>query len=225
LSNPYVWAGTDNYTGGKWVRDGANGYDPQTNDAQIGVMALLDAVGAVDGMTLDAATAPSAEQAWSKQVYSGRGIPEGTTGPQVTALQEKLLAAGHYSGKPTGTFDAATKAAVAAWQKAQGLGGKGTFDAASVRAMEAPRLWAELEAGEIQVKQGGGGLHARLAQEKLATLGYLSGAGDGSFGSRSAGALKKFQAASGLDATGVLDAATAKALRGAVPKKRKGVAR
>jgi lysozyme family protein len=40
--SPYVWSGTDAYTGGKFVRD--HQYDPRVKDAQLGVMPMFEAL-------------------------------------------------------------------------------------------------------------------------------------------------------------------------------------
>lgn len=128
-------------------------------------MALLDAVGAVDELALDDTKARTPTQARWKLIYSGKGVPDGTTGPQVTALQEKLIAAGHLTGWPSGTYDAATKAAARSWQTPSGTNADGDFGPQSLRTMEKPPLWTELESGDIRVKSGGGGLHGYVAQE------------------------------------------------------------
>jgi N-acetylmuramoyl-L-alanine amidase len=52
------------------------------------------------------------------------------------------------------------------------------------------------------------------AQGRLHNLGYYFGELDGELGPMTAAALKRFQQAKGLDATGALDEATAEALRG-----------
>ena len=46
LPSPYLWAGTDQYIAGKYVRDGV--YDPRAVDAQPGCAALLMAMVAID---------------------------------------------------------------------------------------------------------------------------------------------------------------------------------
>ena len=42
VPSPYVWAGTNNYTCGKYVADGK--YDPNTKDQQLGVAIMLKAL-------------------------------------------------------------------------------------------------------------------------------------------------------------------------------------
>ena len=46
LPSPYVWAGTDQYRSGKYVRDGV--YDPNVVDTQLGCAGLLKAMMAID---------------------------------------------------------------------------------------------------------------------------------------------------------------------------------
>ena len=42
VPSPYVWAGTTNYKGGKYVRDGV--YDPNHVDQQLGVAVMMKAI-------------------------------------------------------------------------------------------------------------------------------------------------------------------------------------
>jgi hypothetical protein len=53
VASPYLWAGTDQYRSGKYVRDGV--YDPNVIDSQAGCAGLLMAM-----MSLDPAIAFSA---------------------------------------------------------------------------------------------------------------------------------------------------------------------
>jgi hypothetical protein len=62
---------------------------------------------------------------------------------------------------------------------------------------------------------GGGRAIAREAQQMLASFGYDPGRADGSFGARSADALKAFQEAVGIGADGKLDPASLGLLRNA----------
>jgi lysozyme family protein len=47
VPSPYLWSGTDQYTSGKYVRDGV--YDPGAVDKQLGCCALLKSMMALDG--------------------------------------------------------------------------------------------------------------------------------------------------------------------------------
>ena len=46
LASPYVYSGTTTYTGGKYVKDGPNGFDPNVKDKQIGVAVLTSSLNA-----------------------------------------------------------------------------------------------------------------------------------------------------------------------------------
>jgi lysozyme family protein len=48
VPSPYLWAGTDQYRSGKYVKDGPDGYDPNKVDAQMGCAALLMGLMAMD---------------------------------------------------------------------------------------------------------------------------------------------------------------------------------
>jgi lysozyme family protein len=57
VPSPYVWAGTDQYRSGKYVRDGV--YDPNVIDSQPGCAGLLMAMKALDSSITFATAAPS----------------------------------------------------------------------------------------------------------------------------------------------------------------------
>ena len=46
VPSPYLWAGTDQYRSGKYVRDGV--YDPNHVDQQLGCVAMLKSMMAID---------------------------------------------------------------------------------------------------------------------------------------------------------------------------------
>jgi len=46
LATPYVYSGTTTYTGGKYVKDGPNGFDPNVKDRQLGVAVLTSSLNA-----------------------------------------------------------------------------------------------------------------------------------------------------------------------------------
>ncbi|WP_316178085.1 MULTISPECIES: hypothetical protein [unclassified Bradyrhizobium] len=54
VPSPYVWAGTDQYRSGKYVRDGV--YDPDVVDKQLGCAGLLLAMKALDGSIFPSTT-------------------------------------------------------------------------------------------------------------------------------------------------------------------------
>lgn len=58
IASPYVWAGTNQYTSGKYVRDGV--FDPDVVDRQLGCAGLLLAMKSIDPSVLSNGEKPSA---------------------------------------------------------------------------------------------------------------------------------------------------------------------
>jgi lipoprotein-anchoring transpeptidase ErfK/SrfK len=86
----------------------------------------------------------------------------GTTGTAVTQLQQRLAALKYYPGAASGRFGAGTLEAVWAFQETQGLPPSGRADAATVRALAAPRAPAVLVRGGGSVR-----IEVNLAREVL----------------------------------------------------------
>jgi lysozyme family protein len=78
VPSPYVWAGTDQYTGGKYVKDGV--YDPNYVDQQLGVAAMVNAL---DGAPI---TTTAGDLASQPITSGGGGLVNNTDkhGPTVT---------------------------------------------------------------------------------------------------------------------------------------------
>jgi lysozyme family protein len=68
VPSPYLWAGTDQYKSGKYVRDGV--YDPNAVDRQLGCAGLLIAM-----MALNRTIAVDTPAMSSKPIPTGSGIP------------------------------------------------------------------------------------------------------------------------------------------------------
>jgi lysozyme family protein len=124
--SPYIWAGTDQYSRGKYVADGV--FDPSAVDKQLGCAGLIMAMMALD---------PSIR-------FDGGAITQTTTAPPIPAttqvhdgawLQTSLNKLGANPQLETdGIVGPATRNAVRAFQLAQGLVvdglvGPATFDA------------------------------------------------------------------------------------------------
>lgn len=161
-------------------------------------------------------------------------IRKGNTGDLVYTVQARLAALRYYEGEYTGVYDKATIAAVRAFQKkngikADGLCGEDTqalllytnaipADATPTpkptktpKATKTPKPTATpkpLKTPAANVAYGSRGADAKLVQQRLKTLGYLSGSADGQFGSESVSALKDFQFANGLYPDGVAGSGT-----------------
>ncbi len=155
----------------------------------------------------------------------GATMKLGKTGEPVGRLQLRLMELGYYSGEVTSIYDNATKKAVAAFQKkngltADGVAGKDTQDliysagALAVGETAAPTATPTptpvpvftIPSGKVQLHSEGS--DAKLVQQRLKDLGYYRGRVDGIFGSASVAALKKFQENNGLQADGVAGEST-----------------
>jgi lysozyme family protein len=91
--SPYVWAGTDQYQSGKYVRDGV--YDPNTVDSQPGCACLLIAMMALDpsiNFPAGAPTASSAPKPQAKPVSQKPSIRNPSSG-SIGAFIKSLLGA------------------------------------------------------------------------------------------------------------------------------------
>ncbi|MFD4759436.1 peptidoglycan-binding protein [Streptomyces sp. NPDC058439] len=130
----------------------------------------------------------------------------GSTGAQVTAVQQLLGEQGYPAGAVDGSFGPATQGAVTAFQAARGLHADGVVGA---------RTWtALLSAGATaMLKQGDSGDGVKRLQRSLtAALSSTVGV-DGSFGPATATAVRSYQTSRGLTADGIVGPGTWAALQ------------
>jgi len=121
----------------------------------------------------------------------------GDTGPQVKAAQCLLKQRGFYSGKVTGRFDLPTRRATARFQGARHLTVTGTVNRSTWTAL--------LSAGESPVvKRGSASNAVRRVQRALNAAGDPRLAITGVFGASTTTAVRVYQQAVGLPATGVV---------------------
>ena len=146
-------------------------------------------------------------------------------GELVGNVQTRLKQLGYYDGAISSVYDSATRKAVTAFQKKNGLtadgvcGGK-TQDILFSNAALSPAATPTpvptptptpvptFQIPAAKVQRGDESEDARLVQLRLIDLGYLNGKADGVFGSASERALKAFQAKHGLNADGVAGSST-----------------
>lgn len=151
------------------------------------------------------------------------------TGDAVTVLQERLKALKYYDGEASGVYTQETVKAVKAFQRkhsltADGKAGKATqavlfsgdalssdSDATLPPVTPTPKPTPRVTPSAM-VKAGAKGEDARLVQQRLKELGYLTGEADGIYGTASVRAMKEFQAQNGLNADGICGTATRKLL-------------
>ena len=139
----------------------------------------------------------------------------GSTGNDVITLQNRLIELGYLATTANGVFDAATKTAVVAFQKANKLTADGAVGAKTQAALNSSTAVGSTvsTAGTLQI----GSVSSAVTdlQNRLITLGYLTGKADGKFGTQTNLALIAFQKANNLTANGILNAATATKLNSA----------
>lgn len=102
VPSPYLWAGTDQYRSGKYVRDGV--YDPAAIDAQPGCAGLLIAMAAIDRtLSFDGKMPPIAVvPAVSAPAVAAPSITQpapGSIGASIASLLSAILSAFKPKGK------------------------------------------------------------------------------------------------------------------------------
>ena len=155
-------------------------------------------------------------KALSKAAYS----PISGDGKDLLTLLKALLCAGYYDAEPSESYNAAAIAAIKRFQKACGLEQTGVADQNMLRIVysgSAPvsgLLYKKLSSGDS-------GDDVSRLQARLYALGYLSKTSslDGDYGTTTQAAIKLFQNASGITASGTADSATLKALYSTEAKK------
>lgn len=113
--------------------------------------------------------------------------------------QETLDALGYHAGTVDGIYGSHTTEAVKAFQTDYGLDETGILDATTANALST-------------AAENSPALMVDALQTELVELRYYEGRVDGDFGPETVTAVKAFQEAQGLDASGSLDPATAEAL-------------
>ena len=127
-----------------------------------------------------------------------------------TALQSELQVAGYYTGKIDGIYGPETVAAVEALQEAAGLPVTGLVDGPTERALAAA---VQAQAGSEAAATAS---HNAAIQGALKVLGYWDGPIDGVWSDELGSAIAKLQTDLGVEATGIVDAATLHALEEAL---------
>lgn len=154
---------------------------------------VLSILAAVLAATLLLAPQASALPAWPN-------VAQGASGANVTTVQYLLRQHGHTIAAD-GQFGSATKAAVTAFQSANGLTADGEVGA---------QTWPKLI---VTVRQGSTGEAVRAAQTQLNRYG-AGLAVDGQFGSGTDAAVRSFQGSHGLGVDGVVGPQTWQTLVG-----------
>ncbi|MGA0917230.1 MAG: peptidoglycan-binding protein [Ilumatobacteraceae bacterium] len=153
------------------------------------------------------------------------GLKYGDWGRNVTTLQEQLIATGRgLRGGADGLFGVVTMNALKDFQTAKGLEVTGRVNEATAQALASTAADKSAAAASnpytqlVGLRPGALGGAVEALQQRLLDLGIqVRGGVDGIFGPATANSLKAFQTQRGLNADGVVDAATADALNAAAP--------
>ncbi|MCI7736264.1 MAG: peptidoglycan-binding protein [Clostridiales bacterium] len=193
-----------------------------TADGEAGASTLKKLAGSCKAATTASATAaPSA------------ALREGDTGEAVYILQARLFELGYYTGRIDGRFEAETTEALKAFQRANGLTADGIAGSGTQSKLESGRAVAADSGTDASgadsvgqtpstgtlstLRSGSKGGEVLVLQQYLQSLGYLSTAPDGQFGSGTERAVKLFQEANGLTADGIAGPGTLSILYGESP--------
>lgn len=142
-----------------------------------------------------------------------KSLSQGAAGTAVSVLQEALKELGFYTGKLTGSYDAATVKAVKAMQSKNGILQTGTATAELQKLIyEGKPLNSKGKKYEVKtlppiagivMRQNDKGYQVTELQEALMDLGYLKGAATGVYDAATVKAVKAFQKANKLTADGI----------------------
>ena len=141
-------------------------------------------------------------------VTSGAVLRMGSEGEAVVSLQNRLIALGYLSGSADGKFGKGTREALMAFQKANGLVRDGEAGSKTLAALESTSVVSNKVQTGTTLKAGIANETVRSLQNRLITLGYLSGKADGIFGTKTSLAVINFQKANGLKADGIAGSKT-----------------
>lgn len=138
-----------------------------------------------------------------------RILADGDHGDDVTALQRRLRELGYFTGECDGAYGHATEEAVYRFQLANGLNETGIADRSVQLRLycDEPVDWDSFLADSCAAA-GDSGVHVRRIQLWLRHKNHFYGACTGRYGDGTQQAVKRFQLANGLEASGDVDLAT-----------------
>jgi peptidoglycan hydrolase-like protein with peptidoglycan-binding domain len=135
-------------------------------------------------------------------------LGKGDEGEAVRILQERLRVAGFYYNNSTGIFGSITEDAVKRFQTAYNLDADGIVGPATLSKLPPPGVGygneeAPRRSNDDKLRLGDRGESVRILQAQLIKAGYLEGEPNGYYGPYTADAVRRFQAANYLAASGV----------------------
>jgi peptidoglycan hydrolase-like protein with peptidoglycan-binding domain len=203
------------------VKYGVDGYFGSATQASVKAFQRykgLPITGVVDQATASALgfTTGTPTHAVAAASSAGTGsavLAAGSSGASVRQLQQLLINAGQsVGGGIDGIYGTMTANAVTRFQQAKGLPATGRVDAATLQALQASG-GSVAAAPTGAVAQGARGANVKAIQQALIAAGIaVAGGADGIYGVATANAVRQFQQAKGLLATGAVDQQTLAAL-------------
>ncbi|AFY33534.1 peptidoglycan-binding protein [Calothrix sp. PCC 7507] len=150
-------------------------------------------------------------------------LVKGDEGEDVRALQERLRVAGYYYGNATGIFGPITEEAVKRFQEAYKLNADGIVGPVTLAKLPQNGVGngdddakEPVAAKGDKLRLGDRGEAVRVLQEHLIQAGYLGGEPNGYYGPNTTDAVRRFQAANYLAASGVAGPTTRAKLHSSV---------
>lgn len=168
-----------------------------------------------------------ADNAFQQKLYEGAApvvgegvgyvtLSEGSKGDDVVRLQKRLAELGYYSGKADGGYGPKMVAAVKKAQVDFGMEQTGIATSEFQQRAYAGAADAEGGTGYVVLQKGSKGDAVTKLQLTLREQGYYNGKADGGYGPMMVEAVKKAQAAFGMEETGIADVAFQQRLYGSV---------
>ena len=135
-------------------------------------------------------------------------IIRGSSGDDVVVIQRRLAELGFLTYSIDGKFGAGTEQAVKDFQNANELEPSGIVDTATYNVLISSGAKAKEQPTFVSLKRGDAGDYVKEIQAQLVALGFLTSTADGKYGSGTEQAVKDFQNANNLSASGVVDEST-----------------
>ncbi len=210
---------------GKETEDALKAFQRRNNLTADGIAgrATLSRIQSSSAKRAPATPKPTPKATPTPKINENLYLQLGSSGREVSKMQDRLIELGYLEGKASGRFDAATEQAVYAFQKrnvsySDGIAGPLTLKA--LYSSNARRTSTSRGVVGVSLKKGMENSQAvRNMQSRLRDLRYYSGSSDGDFGSGTEEAVKAFQRQNGLRVDGVAGADTLNKLYSSNAKK------
>ena len=125
-------------------------------------------------------------------VAGAKALGPGAKGPAVESLQRMLRGLDLYAGPVSGTYDAATEAAVRALESRAGTSADGTVDGAELKALKQAQVFVK-DGFDTHAHVGQKGTDIRRIERTLAALGFDPGKVDGVYDQKLEAAVKAYR--------------------------------